>query len=99
MPVKKQIKDIVAENVRLARIQVGMTQGELARKAKLSIRYVSLLETRPKNVSIESLESLARALGKSACDLICDHAIVVRSRKAALKAALEALQREFDSLD
>lgn len=95
----KQIKEIVAENIRLHRQRVGMSQADLAKKSKLSLRYVSLLETRPKNISIESLDSVARALGRTACDLICDHGEVVKSRRAALKAAIEALQRELASLD
>lgn len=98
MAARKQITEIVAENIRLARKSAGLTQEQLAKKARLSIRYVSQLETQDKNLSIESLDALARALGKSACDLICDHAEIVKSRKAALKAAIDALQREYESL-
>jgi transcriptional regulator with XRE-family HTH domain len=89
MVLPKQIKEIVAENIRLARKRAGLSQEELAERAKISIRYVSLLETKHKNLSIESLDALARALGKSPCDLICNHGDVVKSRKAALKAAVE----------
>lgn len=60
----------VLRNRREAR---GLTQAELARRAKITGEYVSMLETGAKrNPSLAVLQRLAKVLGVSVSDLLAD---------------------------
>lgn len=61
--MKKDIKSVVSANIRRLRSEVGLTQEALASKTGLSIRYLIKIQNDPTNLTIESLESLAKALG------------------------------------
>jgi transcriptional regulator with XRE-family HTH domain len=47
------------------RLAKKLTQKELAEKTKLSMRFVSKMESDPQNLSLDTLELLANALGVS----------------------------------
>ena len=52
------------KHLRNLRIQAGITQFDLASRAKISVQYLQNLEgKKPKNPSLETLYSLAKALG------------------------------------
>lgn len=53
----------VARNLQAARAQRKLTQSALARKAKVSISYVSMLERGERTPPLETLEIMAKALG------------------------------------
>lgn len=61
--------EIVAKNLKFYRQQRGLTQEELASKAYTSASYISRIERMVANPSIESLDSIAMALGLSPAEL------------------------------
>ena len=57
-----QHRRIVGDNIRQARKHAGLTQEQLAEKSDLHPVYVGCLERGEENVSLDSLERIARAL-------------------------------------
>jgi transcriptional regulator with XRE-family HTH domain len=57
------IRALVGRNVRRARIEVGLTQEELAARADTSQFYISSLEAGRRNPTVETVHALAQALG------------------------------------
>jgi transcriptional regulator with XRE-family HTH domain len=64
------LKHIVAKQIKATRLQMGLTQAELARRAGISIRYLSRLETEPQNLSLDVVEEVAKALRMTPADLL-----------------------------
>lgn len=58
------------KKVRSLREKKGMTQEDLAFKSKLSVYYISKLERGKANPSLVTLNSIARALGVSAKEVL-----------------------------
>lgn len=59
-----------AVNLRQTRLAQGLSQEELAAKAGLHRNYVGSVERNEKNISIDSMERLAIALGLDVVDLL-----------------------------
>jgi transcriptional regulator with XRE-family HTH domain len=85
------------------RRRLGLTQEELAERSGLSQAQVSRLESgKSKNITIESLRSIARVLGCSAADLLPeeDKQDSKRNREdlsiEALAARIRALEARFE---
>jgi transcriptional regulator with XRE-family HTH domain len=57
------LRDVFARNLRRARDKCGLSQEELAHRAKIDRTYVSALERGIYSASIDMLEKLAKALG------------------------------------
>lgn len=57
------IRALVGRNVRRARIELGITQEELADRANSSQFYISSLEAGRRNPTIETVHAIAVALG------------------------------------
>lgn len=57
-------------NVRAARVQRGLTQVELAKRAAISVRYLREIEHGNANVRLPILERLAVALSRAPHDLL-----------------------------
>jgi DNA-binding XRE family transcriptional regulator len=57
------IERVVGRRVRVLRTAAGLTQQELARRAKISAKFVSLVETGKVNTSIGVLSRVAAAVG------------------------------------
>lgn len=53
---------IVAENLRAVRKDEKLSQDVLARKARISVSYVSMLERGERTPPLDTLEALAKAL-------------------------------------
>ena len=68
----------VSRNILATREAKKLTQVALAKKAKLSVSYVSMLERGLRAPPLETLEALAKALGVPPLDLL---------QKPAAKAA------------
>lgn len=68
-PSKSLIRTL-AENIRRRRHERSLSQEELADICGLHRTYVGSVERGERNVTISSLELLARALGVSAADLL-----------------------------
>lgn len=64
--------DAFARMVRKHRLSAGLSQEELAHRAGLSMRYVSLLESRKHQPSLATLNGLATALGMSLTALVSE---------------------------
>ena len=66
----KKILKIFGENVKKLRIKQGLSQEELARKAKLHRTYIGGIERGERNVSLLNITRIAKALGITAKDLL-----------------------------
>lgn len=60
----------VGQNVRAFRLRLGLTQEQLAEKAGLHWTYISGVERGRYNVSLDTLETLAAALGRKPFELL-----------------------------
>lgn len=54
---------VFAQNLKAVRHAKGMTHAQLARRAKVSTSYLSMLEHATRTPALETIEALARALG------------------------------------
>ena len=61
---------MLGDQLRKARLTAGLTQEELAFRAKLSRNYVSLLELNEKSPTIAVLLRICKAMGAKASKLI-----------------------------
>lgn len=59
-----------ARNVRAVRIHLGVSQERLANEADLDRAFVGTLERGLRNISIDNIELIAKALGVSAHELL-----------------------------
>lgn len=64
------LREIVAENIRSLRVRGGLTQAELARKSRLTDVYISRVEKSAKNLTLDSVEQIASALGVPVTSLL-----------------------------
>lgn len=76
------LKAILAENLRLFRKTQGYSQEELASRCELHRTYIGSVEREERNVSLSTLEVLAKALGVSVPELLTKRA--ENDRKASL---------------
>ncbi len=64
------LAQIAAENLRAVRKDQKLSQEALAKKARVSVSYVSMLERGERTPPLDTLEALARALGVSPLHLL-----------------------------
>ena len=71
-PVSSQItaRSRFAVNLRAARLARGFSQEELGARAGLHRNYIGSVERNEKNISIDTIERLANALGVDVLDLL-----------------------------
>ncbi|MDL1873183.1 helix-turn-helix transcriptional regulator [Deltaproteobacteria bacterium PRO3] len=62
MPKHVQLRDVLAQNIRRHRAQLGLSQEQLADACGLHRTYIGSVERSERNVSLSTLEALARAL-------------------------------------
>jgi len=58
----KSIKEVLAKNLKINRLKLGLTQEKLAEKAEISTHYLAMVELARKFPSATMLERLATAL-------------------------------------
>jgi len=58
----KRIKEVLARNLKINRLKLGLTQEKLAEKAEISTHYLAMVELSHKFPSANMLERLAIAL-------------------------------------
>lgn len=63
-------REIIAFNLRRLRQSKGLSQDQLAHLAGIHRTYVGAVERSEKNISIDSMEKLADALGCSLSELV-----------------------------
>lgn len=61
---------VFARNIRLYRIHIGLSQEQLAAEASLDRAFVGTLERGQRNISIDNIELLCKAVGIPACELL-----------------------------
>jgi len=67
---KSKVQSIIGENLKIARQKLGLTQSEIAKKAKISTNYYARIERGEVNTSVETLESIFKALGVKSSDIL-----------------------------
>lgn len=67
-----ELKELVAQNIRKMRLERELTQGELAKLIKSDVRFVNQLEKNPQNVTLHTLEKIAKAFKISPYQLLFD---------------------------
>lgn len=63
---------ILAANVRRLRIEQGWSQEQLAGRAGIHRNYLGGIERRERNVGLDNIQSIARALGVTVSELLGD---------------------------
>ena len=65
----KNIKALLGENIKKNRANLGLTQAQMAEKAKMATNYLGLIESGKKFPSAEMIERIAASLGIDTIDL------------------------------
>lgn len=63
-------RQLFSQNVRKARVAKGLSQEDLAELAGLHRNYVGGVERSERNISIDNMAKLARALGTTIAELV-----------------------------
>ena len=95
-----QLRARVAINIRLFRRNSGMTQEQLAKRAKLSGRYLAELEREGgQNITIDTLGHLANALNVEVSDLIDGVQPMVQKKTGSVRATIALLENYCSFLE
>jgi transcriptional regulator with XRE-family HTH domain len=68
--MSKNILEKFGKKVRKERLNQGLSQEELAAKAGVHRTYIGMIERAEKNITLESIEKIAKALKLRPSDLI-----------------------------
>ena len=69
----KTILEKFGERVRQERLKQGLSQEELATRAGVHRTYVGMIERAEKNITLENIEKLSRALNIAIYKLLKEH--------------------------
>ena len=69
---KNPLVRLFARRVRALRLELGLSQEELAEESGLHRTYIGSIERSERNVSLENVGAIADALGVAASDLISE---------------------------
>ena len=69
-PATRSLREVFARNLRLVRIHAEMSQESMAHEAGLDRAFVGTTERGTRNISIDNIELLSRALGIEAHELL-----------------------------
>ncbi len=61
--MSKTILEKFGEKVREERLKQGMSQEELGARARVHRTYIGMIERAEKNITLENIEKIAKALG------------------------------------
>jgi transcriptional regulator with XRE-family HTH domain len=67
---KTTTRQVLSKNLRRFRLEKGLSQEELANLAGLHRTYIGSVERGERNISIDNIECLAKALGCQVVDLL-----------------------------
>ncbi len=90
---REEIVRLFAERLRELRLSRGMTQAELARRAGVSVTYVSQLESADTAPGIDLVARVAKALGITTTELLPPE-----SAPETLAVLKDQAERQFDEL-
>jgi len=82
-----KIREILAQNIKIYRQKLGITQEELAEKANISVNFIGMIEQKRKFPAPEMLERIAAALEIETFELF--------STSASPQAELKKLHTEI----
>lgn len=68
--MKKEILVEFGKKVRAKRLELGLSQEELADKAGVHRTYIGMIERAEKNITLENIEKIAKALGINPRELL-----------------------------
>jgi len=66
----KTILEKFGEKVRTQRLKLGLSQEKLAVKAGVHRTYIGMIERAEKNITLENIEKIAKALGMKPSELV-----------------------------
>ena len=67
--MKKEILIKFGNKVREERIKLGLSQEELAGRAGVHRTYIGMIERAEKNITLENIQKIAKALNINICNL------------------------------
>ena len=70
--MKKEVLIRFGNKVRDERTKLGISQEELAARAGVHRTYIGMIERAEKNITLENIEKVCKALGLSISDLFKD---------------------------
>lgn len=91
------LRDNVAKNLKIYRKERGLTQQQLAEKAKISARYIAKIEAGT-NLTLDSLDQLATALQLDPIELLVDTKTLQKTKKDSLELAMKIIKSYTDTL-
>lgn len=85
------LTELITRNIKRVRIHLNLTQAQVAAKAGVSAGHYNKIESLGSNLTIETIESIAEALGVPVGELF--HGIATEPQtKEAIKKAIKLLQ-------
>lgn len=88
-----ELKETLARNLKNLREYLSLSHRDLAEKANMNPRYLQRVENKGANVTLDSIESIALALGVDAQQLITP----VREDNEDKKKIIEHLDKSIES--
>jgi transcriptional regulator with XRE-family HTH domain len=67
-----KLRQVLARNIRSLRDKQGITQEELAHRARIHRTYMSSVERAQRNIAIDNIERIAAGLGVRPKELLSD---------------------------
>jgi transcriptional regulator with XRE-family HTH domain len=67
-----KLRQVLAQNIRLLRKDLSLSQEELAHRAKVHRTYMGSIERSEQNISIDNIEKIAKALEVEPHQLLSD---------------------------
>lgn len=80
-----QLKETLARNLKNLREYLSLSHHDIAQKANMNARYLQRVENKGANVTLDSIESLAIALGVDANRLICTDNVEAELKKKLIE--------------
>ncbi|TPG23464.1 XRE family transcriptional regulator [Variovorax ginsengisoli] len=69
-PPQRTLRQVFAHNVRVTRVNAGLSQERMADAAQLDRTFIGSLERGERNISIDNIERIATVLGMPPQDLL-----------------------------
>ncbi len=90
------IYDTIAKQLRLKRLQAGLTIEDLADTAGISVSFLAYLETNKKKPSLATIAKIAKALNVSISELFNERSVlnVAGEKQKTLNRILKLLQNQ-----
>jgi transcriptional regulator with XRE-family HTH domain len=85
------LTELLLKNIKRVRTDKGFTQAEVAARAGLSLSYYNKVESLGSNLTLETIESIARALGVHESEMFSGIATGPQVKKA-IKEAIKLLE-------